>query len=196
MYKQKLTDYAQVKRAIINQIILANYETQPEKRNEIKHCTTMMRNYMRWHKMDQAISRKMLKLALVHDIGNITVQSEVLNKIETLTSSDWMEIKNHPVSGYHILKNIDQYADVAEYVLTHHEWYNGSGYPRGISGKKIPFESRLLAFVSDYAAMTTTRTYRDAFTKSEAVSILRNDRGRRYDPELLDDFLKFLELEK
>lgn len=196
MYKQKLTDYAQVKRAIINQIILANYETQPEKRNEIKHCTTMMRNYMRWHKMDQAISRKMLKLALVHDIGNITVQSEVLNKIETLTSSDWKEIKNHPVSGYHILKNIDQYADVAEYVLTHHEWYNGSGYPRGISGKKIPFESRLLAFVSDYAAMTTTRTYRDAFAKSEAVSILRNDRGRRYDPELLDDFLKFLELEK
>ena len=196
MYKQKLSDYAQVKRAIINQIILANYETQPEKRIEINRCTTMMRNYMRWHKMDQAISQKMLKLALVHDIGNITVRSDILNKIEDLTSSEWMEIKNHPVSGYHILKNIDQYADVAEYVLTHHEWYNGAGYPRGISGKKIPFESRLLAFVSDYAAMTTTRTYRNAFTKSEAISILKNDQGSRYDPELLNDFLKFLELEK
>lgn len=196
MYKQKLSDYAQVKRAIINQIILANYENQVEKRAEIKCCTTMMKKFMLWNKMDQAMTQKMLKLALVHDIGNITVRPEILNKVDNLTSSDWTEIKTHPVSGYHILKNIDQYAEVAEYVLTHHEWYNGSGYPRGISGKKIPMESRMLALVSDYAAMTANRSYRNALTRDEAISILKSDRGRRYDPELLESFLKFLELEE
>lgn len=196
MYKQKLSDYAQVKRAIINQIILSNYENQPEKRQEIQKCTTMMRRYMHWMQMDQSVTQKMLKLALVHDIGNITVSRLILNKKEVLTNHDWTQIKAHPVSGYHILKNIDQYSEIAEYVLAHHEWYNGSGYPRGLSGKRIPLESRVLAFVSDYCAMTTKRAYRNSLSKQEAIVIMNSEKGRRYDPDLLGGFLQFLEIEE
>lgn len=196
MYKQKLSDYAQAKREIINQIILSNYQNQPEKREEINTCTMLMRSFLSWSKEDRTVSQKMLKLAMVHDIGNITVNPEILNKVDTLNGKDWMEIKTHPVSGYHILKNIDHYADIAEYVLAHHEWYNGSGYPRGVSGEKIPYESRLLAIVSDYTAMTTRRTYRKAFSKNDAITVLQNERGRRYDPDIVADFLMFLQLEE
>ena len=112
-------------------------------------------------------------VGLLHDIGKIAIKEYILNKPDKPTGTEWKEIKRHSEIGYRILSTANDMSEISEYVLSHHERWDGNGYPRGLSGKGIPFESRIIAIVDAYDAMTSERSYRSALSPKTEIEELR-----------------------
>lgn len=128
-------------------------------------------------------------MGLLHDIGKIAIDEQILNKPNRLTDEEYESIKKHPEIGYRILSAVNELSEVAEYVLAHHEHWNGMGYPRGLKGEEIPYLSRIIGIVDAYDAMTSDRTYRKAMSTEDALEELKRFSGIQFDPELVTAFV-------
>lgn len=126
---------------------------------------------------------------LVHDIGKIGVPESVLCKAGRLDDEEFALIRQHPQTGYRILKDIPQIRDLLPGVLCHHEAWNGSGYPAGLSGEEIPLLARIVAICDSFDAMSSSRTYRKALPREEVFAEIRDCAGRLYDPRIVPVFL-------
>ncbi len=134
-----------------------------------------------------------LKLAAVlHDVGKVGVPDYILQKPSRLTEQEFNEIANHAAIGADIVGAMQFPEPVNEVVLSHHEHWDGSGYPRGLVGKKIPRLARILTVVDCFDALVSERPYRPALPVDRAVDLLREQRGKIFDPEILDSFLQQL----
>jgi putative two-component system response regulator len=131
--------------------------------------------------------------ARLHDIGKIIVPDHILLKNGPLTDIEWDEMKRHPEAGASMLVNISHLRDAVPYVLYHHEWWDGSGYPQGLLGREIPIEARIMAIVDVYDALTTNRPYRDAEGSSHVKEYMNEFAGKQFDPEMFEIFIKVLE---
>lgn len=127
--------------------------------------------------------------ALLHDIGKIGIPDAILRKPAKLSEEEWKVMKTHPVLGYQILSKIKFLEEVSQIVLHHHEWYNGEGYPDGLSGDQIPLGSRIFSVADAIDAITSERTYREAHSFDEARRQLKNASGYQFDPQIIDIFL-------
>jgi diguanylate cyclase (GGDEF)-like protein/PAS domain S-box-containing protein len=128
----------------------------------------------------------------LHDIGKITVPDSILSKPGRLTEAEYEAIKNHASRGYQILRTADEYSDLAIYCLTHHERFDGTGYPSGLKGTKIPLFSRIIAVADAFEAMTSLRPYRAPLSFEMAAAELITHRGTQFDPAIVDAFMKIL----
>ena len=126
---------------------------------------------------------------LVHDIGKIGVPESVLRKAGRLTDDEFALIRQHPQTGYRILKDIPQIRDLLPGVLCHHEAWDGSGYPAALSGREIPLLARIVAICDSFDAMSSTRTYREARPRDEVFAEIRRCAGVKYDPDIVPVFL-------
>ncbi|MHB1377725.1 MAG: HD-GYP domain-containing protein [Candidatus Humimicrobiaceae bacterium] len=135
-------------------------------------------------------------IANLHDIGKIQVDLSILNKTEKLTNEDWIEIKKHPITGYEIVKEIIFLKESANAVLYHHERFDGSGYPFGISNEKIPLFARIISVADSYDAMTTDRPYRKALNIYQALSELKNNIDKQFDGHVCLKMIEVLDEEK
>lgn len=131
--------------------------------------------------------------SLVHDVGKIGVPDEVLNYPGRLEGQAWSLIETHCQNGYKILKTIDQFGELAEVILYHHERYDGSGYPVGLRGERIPLISRIICVADAYSAMVSDRPYRKALPVEVAKAELRRHAGTQFDPVVVQHFLAVLE---
>ncbi|WP_455381738.1 HD-GYP domain-containing protein [Salinispira pacifica] len=127
--------------------------------------------------------------AIVHDVGKIAVSDLILNKPDKLTDDEYDLMKRHTVEGHKILSCIDDVEAVATVALCHQEKWDGTGYPRGLKGAEIPIEARIVTVADVWDALTTDRPYRAAYTLSDAVTTMRSECGRIFDPGILDLFL-------
>jgi putative two-component system response regulator len=127
--------------------------------------------------------------ALLHDIGKIGVSDNILLKPGKLDDAEWEMMRKHPQVGYEILTGIRYFAGAAELVLSHHERYDGAGYPNGLRGEAIPISARVFALVDTLDAMTSDRPYRKALSFQEVVDEVVRCSGRQFDPKLVDVFL-------
>ena len=118
----------------------------------------------------------------------IGVSDHIIYKVDKLNDEDWTEIKNHVRHGVRILEDIKQLKDVVELIKYHHEYYNGNGYPAGLSGEAIPLGSRIIAIADAYDAMVSSRAYRAPRSPEQAIEILHNMRGIQFDPDLVAVF--------
>ncbi len=132
--------------------------------------------------------------AILHDIGKIAIPSQVLKKTGPLDKEEWKLMRQHPEIGAKMLERVDHLRSAIPYVLCHHEWWNGSGYPVGLKGLKIPREGRLLAIVDAYDAMTTNRPYHDSMSPVDALDELTRYRGIYFDPDMVDAFIQICKL--
>lgn len=132
--------------------------------------------------------------ALLHDIGKIGIPDAILFKEGPLDDEEWSIMKTHPVLSKVILKNINVLASVLDIPMYHHENYDGSGYPFGLAGEAIPLAARIFNVIDVYDALLTHRIYRPAFTREKTLEIMLEDRGRKFDPHILDIFLENMEL--
>lgn len=131
--------------------------------------------------------------AILHDIGKIGVSDAVLSKEQSFTEADWVTIKKHSAIGGEILSQVGgSFVEVSRIVYHHHERYNGSGYPVGLSGKNIPLGSRIISVVDTYDAMISRRPYRDMLPKEKAIEELAKHAGTQFDEKVVEAFLKVL----
>ena len=127
---------------------------------------------------------------LLHDIGKIGVSEAVLRKPGKLTAGEFEQINRHPQIGSNILGGIKQMEDVTPAVLTHHEHFDGSGYPGGVRGKNIPLAGRIVKLADAFDAMTSDRTYRKALPRTAALVEIRRFSGTQFDPQIAEVFLR------
>ncbi len=130
---------------------------------------------------------------LLHDVGKIGTPEEILCKPGKLTREEFEIIKQHPRMGYEILQPIASLQTILDGVLYHHEYPDGSGYPDGLSGNEIPLVARIIHVVDTFDALTSTRSYRKAFTVEEALAIIESEKGKRIDAEVADAFRRAFE---
>ncbi|HDP36911.1 MAG TPA: HD domain-containing protein [Candidatus Atribacteria bacterium] len=130
--------------------------------------------------------------AILHDIGKIGVRGTVLNNPNGLTGEEYDEIKKHPLIGEGIIKPIELLQPIRPLIRHHHEWYNGKGYPDGLSGENIPLGARILAVADAYDAMKSDRPYRKALTEEAAIQEFKRGSGSQFEPKLVEIFLKIL----
>jgi len=130
--------------------------------------------------------------ALLHDIGKIVVPDQILNKAGPLSDEEWILMKQHPAAGAKILQGVSHLRDALPYIYSHHEHWDGSGYPQRLSGKNIPVEGRLLALADVYDALTTQRPYHPARPREEVISFLQYYAGKYFDPEIVPIFIQVL----
>lgn len=135
-------------------------------------------------------------LAEFHDVGKIGIPDHILNKPGKLDADEWEEMRKHSEIGYRLAQATPALQSIASFILHHHEWWNGQGYPLGLAGEAIPLSCRILAIVDAYDAMTNDRPYRRALGRVEAVAELRRQAGAQFDPALVEAFLRVLRQEQ
>lgn len=130
------------------------------------------------------------RAALLHDLGKIAVSEALLQKPNALTPHERQTVRGLPERGHDVLRDVPFLSAAAELVLTSHERFDGTGHPAGLHGHQIPLGARVLAVADAYAAMTAPRAYRKSLSHAEAVAELVQQRGKQFDPQVVDAFLK------
>ncbi|MDP3385991.1 MAG: diguanylate cyclase [Eubacteriales bacterium] len=182
--------------AIISSIKATMLERSHETEEHAERMASMSKKLGRMIGLPEIEMNNLELLATLHDIGKIGISDQILNKSDKLSSEEWVEMKKHPEIGYRIAMSSPELAPIAEYILTHHERWDGKGYPQKLAGEKIPLLSRILAVVDAYDAMTEDRPYRKAMSKEDAVMEIRQNIGTQFDPLMTKIFLgKVLEVE-
>ena len=132
-------------------------------------------------------------LAVLHDIGKVSVDNSILNKAGSLTEEEWRKVKKHSEAGYRIAKASFELSQIAPYILSHHEWWDGSGYPLGKKGTEIPLLSRIISVIDAYDVMTHHRSYKKTLSQQAAVKELKCCAGKQFDPEIVEIFTKIID---
>ena len=133
---------------------------------------------------------------LLHDVGKIGVPDDILRKPGPLTPEEQAIMREHVILSNLIVHGVPNLQDVSDAVYSHHERWDGTGYPRGLKGDEIPFPGRIMALVDAYSAMILDRPYRKALTSDEAVAEMRRCAGTQFDPELVEPFIQVLEAQE
>lgn len=189
MYKIKMLDSKSVKSRTLKIIINALHQKSKLDELHSKNVSKICGIFGETMGISKEKISELKILGDIHDIGKIGVSQGILNKLGELNSQEWQEIKKHPQIGYHIVSSSNDISFLGECVLTHHEWYDGSGYPKGIKGEEIPLMSRILAIADAYEAMVNYRPYRKTLTKEEAIEELIKYSGSQFDPKLVEIFI-------
>ncbi|MBU2102559.1 MAG: diguanylate cyclase [Candidatus Omnitrophota bacterium] len=132
------------------------------------------------------------RAAVLHDLGKVGIEESILSKKGPLTFKEKEVIKSHPWIAAEILREIHGLRGAIPAILYHHERYDGKGYPIGLKGEEIPLSARIVAISDVYQALVSDRPYRKAFTKRQALSIIKNESGKQFDPKIVKIFLKVI----
>ena len=133
--------------------------------------------------------------ALLHDIGKMGIPDSILLKPGPLTDDEWETMKRHPVYAYELLFPITHLRPALDIPYSHHEKWDGSGYPRGLKGEQIPLAARIFAVVDVWDALTSDRPYRNAWTSKKALEYIREQSGKHFDPQIVDIFMSLIKNE-
>ncbi|PKM59757.1 MAG: hypothetical protein CVU99_11710 [Firmicutes bacterium HGW-Firmicutes-4] len=189
MYRKKLLEYKSFHSAVLNSIKTTLFEKSNETEAHAERMADLAKQLGRVLGLDQEDLVSLELVATLHDIGKISIDSKLLLKNSPLTESEWAEIKKHPEVGYRIAQTVPELRKIAEYILCHHERWDGNGYPQGLKGEEIPLLARILAIVDAYDAMTQDRSYRKAMAEPEAITELQRHAGSQFDPALVAVFI-------
>ncbi len=129
----------------------------------------------------------------LHDIGKVGVPEQVLRKTGPLDAREWDVMRSHPTIGAQIIEPIRFLGQAVEIVRSHHEWFDGSGYPSGLAGEQIPLAARIFAIADSFDAMTSDRPYRPALPMEVAVGEVRDGAGTQFDPNAVAAFLELVD---
>jgi len=132
--------------------------------------------------------------SMMHDVGKIGIPDHILLKPGKLSQAEFEQMKQHTIIGYELLSNIDSelISKAAEVAICHHEKWDGSGYPYGLSGEAIPISGRIVAVADVFDALTSARPYKEAWSSEDAVDLIREQRGKHFDPCIVDIFMNHM----
>lgn len=190
--KNKLLDSRSHHSSMISSIIATMHAGSHETMDHAERIAQLSKKLGDKINLSQNNMDELHLFSMLHDIGKIGIDDSILNKRGKLTSEEWVEMKKHPEIGYGIAISTNELNPIAKYILTHHEWWDGSGYPDGLRGEQIPLLSRILAIVDAYDAMTQNRVYRAALTNDAAISEIEKNTGIQFDPQFTKLFIDII----
>ncbi|MGM0421017.1 MAG: diguanylate cyclase [Bacillota bacterium] len=192
MYDNKRTESRSVK----NNILTTLLTTLGTKSHETEEHAIRMRDLAvrLGEKIGLTVSEldKLSLLASLHDIGKVTIPVEIFSKPGKLSKREWESVKRHPETGEHIASSTEEFSHISKEILSHHERWDGDGYPQGLSGEETPLLARIISIVDAYDVMTTGRPYQPGISQEEALQEIDSCAGSQFDPDLAQEFIKML----
>ncbi|MGE4485945.1 MAG: PAS domain S-box protein, partial [Oscillospiraceae bacterium] len=192
MYHQKLLEGSSYRNTIINTLLATLYEKSMETEEHAERLKDYCYAVGRAMRLSGEELNELTLLAILHDIGKVGIHQSILQKPGPLTPDEWEEMKRHTEVGYRISQNAPELSVVSDYILSHHERWDGKGYPRELKGDQIPLFCRILSVADAYDAMTNDRVYRSAMSAQLAAEELKRNAGTQFDPAVVEVFLKLL----
>lgn len=193
VYRKKLLE----KNSFNSSVISSLKATLQEKSLETKaHTERVVENSIKIGErlsLPLSVMDELILVAKLHDIGKIGINESILLKLDNLTEEEFGIIKSHTEKGYRIIKAANHLESVAKGVLTHHERWDGNGYPLKLKEDKIPLIARIVSVADAYDVMTTNRVYKNALSKDEAIRELKKNSGKQFDPNIVKVFIECLE---
>ncbi|MFO7968538.1 MAG: diguanylate cyclase [Candidatus Izemoplasmatales bacterium] len=190
MYRQKIVERKSVKNKAISAILKTLTDKYELEKKHSKRVTTLSVKLGRALELDTHSLKELSQAAMFHDIGKISLPDNILNKPGKLTEEEYEIVKTHTTIGYDILHTADEYSELAIHASSHHERFDGKGYPNGLKGKNIPFFSRIISIADAYEAMTADRPYRKKMSKAKAVQEIIDNAGTQFDLDLAKIFVE------
>ncbi|MDP3388134.1 MAG: diguanylate cyclase [Eubacteriales bacterium] len=190
MYKNKFFESRKLKGNMIDTIMKTLYEKNPREKNHSERVSILCQGMAKALNFNHELTNEIGIAGLLHDIGKITLDEAILNKRGLLNRDEWFQMKKHSETSYKILSSVNGLATIAEYVLSHHERWDGEGYPNKLAGDEIPYFSRIIALADAFDAMVSERTYRRSLTFDEAIAEIEANAGTQFDPHLSEIFLR------
>ena len=190
MYEQKIIDNQVIKGNVINTINYSLFEKNKLEEQHSKRVGELCEKIGQTIGVSELEVIKFKTAGILHDIGKITVDNKILSKTGKLTEQEWNEIKRHTDTGYRILSSSFNMLELAEGVISHHERWDGKGYPKGLKGEAIPMAARIIALADSYDAMISDRPYKNALSEEEALVEIRGNAGTQFDPEIARIFVE------
>jgi len=189
MYRHKLYERSSIRSKITDLIMNTLFEKSGREAAHSNRVSIICQSISSKLNMGKDAVNKMKIAGLIHDIGKIGVDERILNKLGSLTAEERGHIERHPEIGWRLLSSTDEFSELAKYVLSHHENWDGTGYPNGLKGETIPLEARIISVADTYDAMTSERSYRKKMSRDEAVKELIRCSGTQFDPMVVDVFI-------
>lgn len=190
MYRRKLLEHKSLHSDILASIKTTMFEKSNETEEHAERISELSKNLGKAMGLSEDKLDELELVSMLHDLGKISIDKNILTKSGKLSDVEWREIKKHPEVGYRIANSTSELSHIAEYILCHHENWDGSGYPLGLAGTNIPLISRIISVVDAYDAMTHDRTYRKALTADMAVEEILSHAGTQFDPEIATLFVE------
>jgi diguanylate cyclase (GGDEF)-like protein len=189
MYRNKLSESADMRRRTIDLIVKTLYENNKEEELHSQRVGDLCRLIGEEMGFSNDDVEELKTAGLMHDIGKVGISEKILNKRAKLNNSEWEEMKRHPEIGYRILGSVNELSQVANYVLEHHENWDGTGYPKGIKGSEISLQARIIALADAYDTITKYNPSGKLLSQDEAIDEIKKHSGSQFDPELVRVFV-------
>jgi len=192
MNKQKLLEHKSLHSSIVASIKTTLLEKSQETEEHAERLAFLSRKMGEKMQLSKGDMNDLELFAVLHDIGKVGIKDKILTKPEPLTPEEWVEMRKHTEIGYRIAMSSPELIPIADYILSHHEKWDGTGYPQGLYGKEIPLAARILTVADAYDAMTQDRAYRKALSQEYALSEIEKNAGTQFDPEVVDVFVTLM----
>ena len=189
MYRSKLNEGASMRSSTIDLIMTTLYEKNEREMNHSKRVSRLSERLAIELGFGKEAVNQAKNAGLMHDIGKIGIDEVILNKTKGLSNSEWKEVKKHSEIGYRILSSLNEFSEIANHILEHHEKWDGSGYPKGLKGEEISLQARIINIADSYDAMTGPRPYKKPISKETAIKELRKYSGIQFDPNIVELFI-------
>lgn len=190
LYSKKYYNKRSTRSNTINLIMNTLFEKSERERNHSHRVGEISNRIAKLMELDEEKIDKVRIAGYLHDIGKIGIDESILNKKGKLTEAEWETIKLHTIKGARILERSKEYKHIYNIVLSHHERYDGKGYPNALSGKDIPLEARIITLADAYDAMTKDRPYKNTMNHEAALKEIEKCAGSHFDPDIVEVFIK------
>ncbi|UMZ73498.1 HD domain-containing phosphohydrolase [Natranaerofaba carboxydovora] len=194
--KNKLGESESSKSDIISALLMTLKEKSDETEAHAWRMTKLCFKFGEYLGLSNSELDSLSLLATIHDIGKVAIAEDILKKPAKLTQKEWEKIKEHPEIGRRIASSSVDLNHIAEEIATHHERWDGKGYPYGLKGEEIPLLSRIIAIVDTFDVMTNKRSYKEAVSQEEALNEIKRCAGSQFDPELARKFIEVIKTSK